>query len=64
MLRRVRQRKGQSILEYMVIVTVVVLAILAIRGTVDTRVTEVFTAAADRTGDAATALGNLSLEIP
>ena len=63
MFKRCRQRKGQAILEYLVIATVIVLAIVAIRGTVETRVGEVFTASADRTGDAATALGDLQLEV-
>ena len=50
--RRLRSKRGQSILEYLVITTVVVLSILAIRGLVKTRTDELFGKSAERMGDA------------
>ena len=50
--RRLRSKRGQSILEYLVITTVVVLSILAIRALVKTRTDELFGKSAERMGDA------------
>lgn len=59
---RLRQRRGQSILEYLVIVTVVIIAILAIRGTVQNNMNQTYTNAAAQTSTAATELGALLTE--
>lgn len=56
-----RSRTGQSILEYLVIATVVVLAILLIRGTVQSNTESLFNQAAGKVGEAATQLGTLSV---
>ena len=53
-----RSKRGQSILEYLVITTVVVVAILAIRQTVSARTNETYQKAAQRVGDARAALDN------
>jgi Flp pilus assembly pilin Flp len=60
--RRLRSKRGQSILEYLVITTVVVLAILAIRGVVTTRSNDLFTQAGDKIGEATTALGTYAVQ--
>ena len=52
-LPRRRNRRGQSILEYVVIATVIVLAIFAIKGTVDTNVRDMYGKAVDKTANAA-----------
>ncbi len=62
MRKLLRQKKGQSILEYLVIATVIVIAIAAIRSTLDTNITGLYTNAAAKTGDATTALGTLNVE--
>lgn len=62
--KRLHARRGQSILEYLVIATVIVGAIIAIRGVVQGNVNTLYTNAADHTGDAATALGDLQVEVP
>ena len=55
--RRLRSRTGQSILEYLVIVTVVIVAIVAIRGAVQGNMTTLFNNAATQTGTAAGKIG-------
>ena len=60
--RRLQSRRGQSILEYLVITTVVVLAILAIRAVVNTQSTALFTQAGDKIGEASTALGTFAVQ--
>ena len=60
--RQVSNRRGQSILEYLVIATVIVAALLAVRGTVSTHVSSLFTNASTKVGSAATSLGNLTFE--
>lgn len=62
MTRRLQSRRGQSILEYLVITTVVVLAILAIRGVVTARSNELFTQAGDKIGEASVALGAYAVQ--
>ena len=55
-------RKGQSILEYLVIATIIVGAIILVGkpgGLVDKNIKLLFTGAGDRTGDAASHLGKL-----
>ena len=59
--RRLRSKRGQSILEYLVITTVVVLAILGIRGLVTTQTTTLFTEAGNKVGEASTQLGTFSV---
>ena len=61
-LRRQRDRRGQSILEYVVIATVIVLAIFAIKGTVSTNLNGVYGNAANKTSDAATSISGLAVE--
>ena len=60
--RRLRSRRGQSILEYLVITTVVVLAILAIRAVVNTQTTALFNQAGTKVGEASTALGTYAVQ--
>ena len=55
-------RKGQSIVEYLVIVTVVIAAILLIRGTVAGNMNTLFTNAATQTGNAAGQVGGATPE--
>ena len=50
--RRLRGKRGQSILEYLVITVVVILTILAIRGVVQTQSTAMFTEAGNKVGQA------------
>ena len=59
--RRLRSKRGQSILEYLVITTVVVLAILGIKGMVDTKARELFNGAGNKIGEAATLIGNFNV---
>ena len=61
-LRRQRDRRGQSILEYVVIATVIVLAIFAIKGTVQTNLNGVYGNAANKTADAGTSISGLAVE--
>lgn len=60
--RRLRGRRGQSIVEYLVIVTVVIAAIVLIRGVVAGHMNTLFSNAATQTGNAATQLGTLTPE--
>ena len=62
--RGVGARRGQSILEYLVIATVIVGAIIAIRGVVTPHINRLYNNAADHTADAAKALGKLKVEVP
>ena len=62
--KRGRSRRGQSILEYLVIATVIVTAILLIRTTVATHMNTLYNSAAQKTADAAGSLGNLNVERP
>ena len=57
-LLRLRSRKGQSILEYVVIATVIVLAILAIRGAMGTSANNILNNAASKTDEGATFIGS------
>ena len=59
--RRLGNKRGQSILEYLVITTVVVLAILAIRGMVQTQTEGLFNQAGNKVGEATTELGNFTV---
>lgn len=59
--RRLRSTRGQSILEYLVITTVVVLAILGIRGLVSTQTNTLFTEAGNKVGEASTQLSTFSV---
>ncbi len=56
MLKRLRNRRGQSILEYLLITGVIIAAIVAISAKVKTSMTNVFENAATQTGTAATVL--------
>ena len=58
---RLRSKRGQSILEYLVITTVVVLAILGIKGMVDTKARDLFNGAGNKIGEASTLLGNFNV---
>jgi Flp pilus assembly pilin Flp len=55
-------RRGQSIVEYLIIATVIVAAIIAIRSKVSTNMNSLFNNAANKTNEAATSLGSLNLE--
>jgi Flp pilus assembly pilin Flp len=59
-----RNRKGQSILEYLVIATVIVLALTAIRGTLVTNMNTMFQNAADQTDNANASLAGVTPEGP
>ena len=61
-LPRRRNRRGQSILEYVVIATVIVLAIFAIRTTVSTNVAGIYTNSVAATANAAANVSNLALQ--
>ena len=64
MWRRIRNRRGQQLVEYLIIVAVIVAAIIAIapiiRGHVDTLLGN----AATHTQNAATALGTAAVDVP
>ena len=62
MRKRRLARKGQSILEYLVIATVIVAAIIAIRQTVATNMSSLYTGAANKTSVAATQLSGLVID--
>lgn len=62
MRKQLRQKKGQSILEYLVIATVIVIAIFAIQGTVSNNMNDLYTNAAGKTATAAGSLGGLTVE--
>ena len=62
LMRRVRSTRGQSILEYLVITTVVVLAIMAIREVVQTKSNALMTEAGNTIGNAQTALQGYVVE--
>ena len=51
-------------MEYIVLATVIVIAILAIKSVVAANMTTLYTNAAAKTADAATSLGNLAVEMP
>ena len=52
--------RGQSILEYLVITTVIVLAILGIRGLVGNQTNNLYNTAANKIGEAETSLQNFN----
>ena len=54
-----RNRRGQSVLEYLVIITAVVLAIMVFRGTVQTRVEGLGTTAVNQINATQTLMGNI-----
>ena len=56
--------QGQSILEYVVIATVIVAAIMIARGSIATHTNTLFTNASTKVSDAATSLGNFKFEGP
>ena len=58
--RGARRRKGQSILEYLVITTVIVLAILGIRGAVGGQANNLYNVAANKMGEATNSLNTFS----
>jgi uncharacterized protein (UPF0333 family) len=64
MIKRMRNRRGQSILEYLVIVTVIILALAIARPIVQGNMTTMFTNAATQTSNANTALGAATWEAP
>ncbi len=59
--RRLGNKRGQSILEYLVITTVVVLALLGSRALVQTQTTGLFTEAGNRVGEATTQLSTFTV---
>lgn len=59
---RMRSERGQPIVEYLVIAAVIVAAILLIQPTVRTNIQNLYNNAAQKTSNAATALGNLNVE--
>lgn len=59
-----RGRRGQSILEYLVIATVIVSAILFIRPFVNTHIRNLYNNSANKVAQASNSLGNLSVEVP
>ena len=59
--RRLRSKRGQSILEYLVITTVVVLAILGISGLVTQKTDDLFSSAGNKVGEAANQLGTFTV---
>ena len=61
-MRRRGNRKGQSILEYLVVAAVIVGAIIAVKGAMQTNIATLYTNAGVKTGNAATAFGNLDVE--
>jgi hypothetical protein len=60
--RRLQSTRGQSILEYLVITTVVVLAILAIRAMVQTQSNAMFIEAGNKVGQATTQLQTYTIQ--
>ena len=62
MWRRLRQRKGQSIVEYLVIVTIIIGAILLVRGVVTGNMNALFNGAAAQTATAGASLGTVTPE--
>ena len=62
MWRRLQGRKGQSIVEYLVIATVIIGAILLIRATVQGNMTNLFNSAATQTATAGAAIGSATPE--
>ena len=60
--RWIDNRKGQSIVEYLVIAAIIVGAIIAIQPTIKTNINNLFQKGADKTNIAQTALGNLTTE--
>ena len=64
MVKLLKQRKGQSILEYLIISTVIVGAILVAKGKVQTGMNDLYTKAGDKTQKASNALGSLDFSQP
>ena len=62
MRKRVRSRRGQSILEYLVIATVIVGAVIGIKTLVEGHMNNLYTSAAEKTGQASSSLAGLSVE--
>lgn len=60
MVTRARRQKGQSILEYLVITTVIVLAILGIRGLVGGQANNLYNTAANKIGEADSSLATFN----
>ena len=58
---RNRKQKGQSILEYLVILTVVVLAILFIRTAMSSSMNNTYNQAANKVNQAANMIGNMNV---
>ena len=61
-MQRALGKRGQSILEYLVIVVVVIAAVIAIRAVMGTSMNGIYTNAATLTGNAGTALSGIKLE--
>ncbi len=60
---RLGSRRGQSILEYLVVATIIVGAVIAVaNGAIKTNMKTLYDNAGTRTGDAATSLKNLKTE--
>ena len=59
--RRLRSRRGQSILEYLVITTVIVLAILAIRAVVNTNTQALYEEAGNKINEATGVLNTFAV---
>ena len=55
------QRRGQAIVEYLVVATVVIAAIIAIRPAIQAAVNALYASAATKANDAATKLGSLTI---
>ena len=60
--RRLHNKRGQSILEYLVITTVVVLAILAIQTVVRSQSDTMFNQAGTKVGEASATLGTFAVK--
>ena len=59
--RRLHNKRGQSILEYLVITTVVVLAILAIQTVVRSQSDAMFNQAGTKVGEASATIGTMTV---
>lgn len=58
---RTRGTAGQSIVEYLIVAALVILAVAAVRGPLSGNVNSVYTNASNKVNDAATALGALTI---
>ena len=58
-----RSRKGQSILEYLVIATIIVIALIAIRPVLQGNINKLFNTAASQTGTADASLAGTKAEV-